>query len=452
MICSWPVGSLTRLRDRVHESIEMPRVHIETYGCAFNVADGESMAAILELEGYQIADRADAADAVVLNTCTVKNKTWNDFKKRLGELRSGANNGGPKIVLAGCIPRAHEHDPLIADLPAIGPDTIHRIGEVVGEALAGNAPKHVRWNKKERELETRALLPSRRRNPLVEILPISRGCLSACSFCQTRLARGKLKSFRRADLLERARRAIDDGVREIWLTSQDAGAWGQDSGDSLPDLLHQLCEIKGDFRIRLGMSSPNWIYEKLSDYLDALTHEKMFKFLHAPVQSGSDRVLAHMKREGTAAQFEEVACAFTARFPEGTFMTDLIVGYPTETDEDFEQTLQLIERCGIGMVNRSRYSRRPGTSAATLPSLPSDVVLDRSVRLEKLVRGIARVWHQKLVGKTERVLTAEQRGKTTLAHNEAYRPVFIEGILPLGAWFTVTHLSAADYHLKSRCQ
>lgn len=426
------------------------RIFIETYGCAFNVADGEAMAAILEGAGFELAARAEEADAVVLNTCTVKNRTWNDFKKRLNELRDGACAGGPAVILAGCIPPAHQHDPLIAGVAAIGPDTIARIGEVVAEALAGNRVQHVRRSREEGDFGERARMPARRRNPLVEILPISRGCLSHCSFCQTRLARGRLKSFRRKDLLERARRAVGEGVREIWITSQDTGAWGKETGESLPELLGEICAIEGDFRIRLGMSSPIWIHENLGEYLDAIANEKMFKFLHVPVQSGSDRVLEHMKRDNTAAQFEEIARAFAARFPEGTFMTDLIVGYPTESDADFEETMRLIERCAIGMVNRSRYSRRPGTSAAALTPLPSEVVLERSVRLENLVRGLARAWHERLVGKKEIVLTAEWRGKETLAHNEAYRPVFVDGKLDLGEWVAVEHIAAADYHLKAR--
>ncbi len=428
--------------------IESARVFIETHGCAFNVADGEAMAALLEGAGFRIAASADAADAVVLNTCTVKNRTWLDFKKRLAALRDGTRAGGPAVILAGCIPPTHAHDPLVACLPAIGPDTIAQIAEVVAAALAGQSLRILR--RRDADPCARATLPSRRRNPLVEILPISRGCLSHCSFCQTRLARGRLHSFRRADLVARARAAVGAGVREIWVTSQDTGAWGRDSGDSLPDLLGELCAIDGDFRIRLGMSSPIWIHESLDACLDALALPKMFRFLHVPVQSGSDRVLAHMKRGNTAAQFEAVARAFARRFPDGTFMTDAIVGYPTETDEDFAATLRLIERCGIGMVNRSRYSRRPGTTAAALAPLASEIVLDRSVRLEHMARSIARAWHERRVGRRERVLAAEWRGDSTLAHNEAYRPVLVEGLFDLGAWVGVTHVAAADYHFKSR--
>lgn len=428
----------------------MSRIYIETYGCAFNVADGEAMAAILEREGFDIAGRAEDADAVVLNTCTVKNRTWNDFKKRLNQLRDGARAGAPAVILAGCIPPTHTHDPSIAGMAAIGPDMIGQIGEVVAKALAGKYVQFVRRTGREGDDCERARMPARRRNPLVEILPISRGCLSHCSFCQTRLARGRLLSFRRADLLERARRAVGEGVREIWIASQDTGAWGKDTGESLPELLRELCAIEGDFRIRLGMSSPLWIYEKLNEYLDALESPKMFKFLHVPAQSGSDRVLAHMKRGNTAAQFEEIARAFAARLPDGTLMTDIIVGYPTETDEDFEETMGLIERRGIGMVNRSRYSRRPGTSAAALAPLASQIVLERSVRLEILARRLAREWHRKFIGRREKALTADWRGNATLAHNDAYRPVFVEGKLKLGEWVEVEHIAAADYHLKAR--
>lgn len=423
------------------------RIHIETYGCAFNVADGEAMAALLERAGFCIVDAAADADAVVLNTCTVKDRTWNSFRQRLSDLRDAARAGGPAVILAGCVPPVYARDELIAGLPAIGPDTIDRIAEVVEAALDGKILSRIRDR---HDPAGRARLPVRRRNPLVEILPISRGCLSACSFCQTRLARGRLRSFPRGDVMERARRAVGEGVREIWVTSQDAGAWGRDRGERLPGLLAELCGIDGDFRVRLGMSSPAWICEDPNGYLDALAHPKMFKFLHAPLQSGSDRVLADMKRGNTAAQFEAIARAFTERFPDGTFMTDVIVGYPTETEEDFGETMALLERCGIGMVNRSNFSGRPGTAAARLEPLPPGGVLDRSLRLEKLVRAIARAWHERRIGRREPVLPIEHRGKATLAHNAAYRPVFIEGRLGLGEWVEVGHVAAADYHLKSK--
>ncbi len=406
------------------------------------------MAGVLEREGFAIADAPERADVIVINSCTVKDRTWHHFRQRLADLRAAARAGlGPAPVVAGCVPPAHGSDPLLEGLALIGPDSVGRVAEAVRAALAGAAPRLLRGEPG----VGRASLPARRRNPLVEILPIASGCLSACTFCQTRLARGRLRSFAPGELVARARRAVAEGAREIWLTAQDTGAWGRELGLALPGLLREICAIEGDIRVRLGMSSPRWVHERLPEYLDALAHPRMFRFLHVPLQSGSERVLAAMRRDGSAEQFEQVARAFAARFPEGTLMTDIIVGYPTETEADFEATLALLGRLGVGIVNRSRFSPRPGTAAARLDSLPAALVTERSRRLEALVRPLARAWHERRVGTRARVLTIERaRRGATLAHDDGYRPIFLAGDPPLGAWLEVEITAAADYHLKGR--
>lgn len=432
---------------------ESRNIFIETYGCSFNVSDGETMAGVLAGEGYRLVDDPACADVIIVNTCTVKDKTYRNFEKRYDALREAAQKGeGPTVVIAGCIPKAYERSDLLEGVSALGPDAIAEIGEIVEETIRGNITHRIRPPAQRRELAERALMPSQRRNPKIEILPISRGCLSACTFCQTRLARGRLVSYRPGDLLRRARQALDEGVSEIWLTSQDTGAYGRDCDYPLPRLLEQLCELdNSDYRIRLGMTSPQWIHEDLQAYLDVFAHPRMFQFLHVPVQSGSDKVLDEMKRGCTAAQFEELCGAFHDRFPEGTLMTDIIVGFPGESDSDFEATMQLIERTRPVGVNRSRFSPRPGTPAARMEPLHHEVVAKRLHRLDRLVRRLAREYHQGWEGRRDRVLTAEyKKAGTTVAHNQYYRPVILEGSWPLGHWIEVEYCSATDFHLGAR--
>jgi len=431
------------------KSSAQPAVFIETYGCSFNVADGEAMAGVLAQAGYQVVGSSARADVIVLNTCTVKDRTYWEFEKRLRELKAQAARGaGPQLVVAGCIAKAYERTDLLDGVATLAPDTVAQVARVVGEALAGRALKAMRPGAGQDPAAGRALLPVRRRQPNVEILPIASGCLSACSFCQTRLARGRLRSFRPEDLVGRARRALAEGVKEIWITAQDTGAYGRDLGTSLPKLLRRICTLEGDFRVRLGMSSPIWIREDLEETLDVLGHPKMFRFLHVPVQSGSDRVLRAMRREGTAAQWIEIAEAFSRRYPEGALLTDIIVGFPGEEEEDFAATLAMLERARPAAVNRSKFSARPGTAAARLKPLASQTLSERSLRAAEVIRRLARAWNERRLGGRGRVLTSENKpNATTLAHNEAYRPVILPGPLPPGVWVDVEYTEMSDFNL-----
>lgn len=427
-----------------------PKVCIQTYGCSFNAADGEAMAGLLARAGYELIDAPEGADAVILNTCTVKDRTYLNFKKRFVALREGSIRGdGPKLIVTGCIPKAYERAPWLEGVAMLGPDNIDDVPGIVTAALAGQTPRRVRADRE--AIRNRASLPVERRNPVVEILPIARGCLSACTFCHTKLARGGLVSFRPIDIVEQARRAVEDGVKELWLAAQDTGAYGRDLDLTLGGLLKQLCEIEGDHRIRLGMANPRWIHEDLDELLDSLEHPRMFKFLHVPVQSGSDRILAAMKRENTVTQYIELGEAFNRRFSEGTLLTDMIVGFPGETEEDFQASLDLIRRVQHVGVNRSKFSPRPGTIAAKMEQVPGEIVAERSRRMYEAVKTQAREYHEKLLGRRECVLTSEcKKAGTTVAHNENYRPAILEGEWELGRWVEVEYAGFDDFHMKAR--
>lgn len=412
----------------MNEQATRPAIYIETAGCAFNFSDSEAMAGVLRRSGYELAESAESADLVILNTCTVKDRTVLDFQKRLRGLRSC--EGAKPVVVAGCIPKANEKHGMLEGVPAIGPDAVGSIGDVVREALHGRAVQRLGRE----AAAARNGLPLVRRNPVVEILPISRGCWSACTFCQTRIARGRLVSFRPGDILDQARRALGEGVRIFWVTSQDTGAYGKDIDFSLPRLLNKLLELPGDFRVRLGMSSPRWIAERFNEYLDVFEHPKMFRFLHVPVQSGSERVVAHMRRDGTVAEFERIHDAFVSRFPQGSVLTDIIAGYPTETDEDFEATLALLRRVRLPGVNGSRFSARPGTAAAKLKPLPARIVSDRSRRLMACVKEISAEYHRARVGQEHEVVIEQfGPGGMPIGRTDAYRPVLFSCDFALGS-------------------
>lgn len=282
-------------------------------------------------------------------------------------------------------------------------------------------------------------------------LKISKGCLSSCSFCQTKHARGHLESFPTGELRRLCRELLRQGAKEIQLASQDCGCYGFDQHADSADLLDALGSIEGNFRIRLGMGNPEHFQLYFDKFLDAMAHEKVYKFLHVPVQSGSDAVLAHMRRPYRASDFSDLVARFRSRFPDGLVATDVIVGYPTETEEDFASTLCLLGKTRPDMVNLSRFSPRPNTPAAKLPLLPPSVVANRSRTANALCGKIAEENNARFVGRTLRVLAVEPSKKgQVLCRSNDYRPVLLENA-ELGRWYDVSIASSGLGFLRPVC-
>ena len=395
------------------------RVYVETYGCSFNVSDGEVMAGLLKRDGFELVSTPDQADAVIVNSCTVKDRTWLDLKKRLAEL----GRQTPAVVLAGCAPKVPHQAEHLKEWSQIGPNNIADIPSVVRSTLAGQNVRHTDVRHDEKRLE----FPSVRRNPRIEILPISKGCLGACTFCQTVIARGRLKSFPPEQILDRIRRAVDEGVTQVWLTSQDCGAYGLDIGTNLARLMQQIADMPGDFIVRVGMANPDLINLYLDDFARILAHPRFYQFAHVPLQAGSDTVLQDMKRMYTVDEFRRICETLRKYSPHVTIATDIIVGFPTESDADFQQTVDVLRETAIPVVNRSRYSPRPGTPAARLKLLPSAVVSARSKALYKAACEIAFDDLDRWANWRGPV-TVEEPLKSkgvVLARNFAYKPVIL---------------------------
>ena len=238
--------------------------------------------------------------------------------------------------------------------------------------------EQIRLNKEQKE-----------NNDLVEIVPINEGCLNTCSFCKTKQARGILFSYSIESIKEVVKSAVNRGVKEIYLTSQDTACYGFDIGTNLPELLKELISVKGNYKIRIGMMNP-WHLRKIKKELfEVIKNRRIIKFLHIPVQSGSEKVLENMKRMHSVKEFEKIAEEFRKKFPrkkfpDSTIATDIIVGYPTEKEEDFEQTLKLIKKVKPEVLNISAFSSRPKTPASKLKQLSSEVIKERTRRLNKL--------------------------------------------------------------------
>ncbi|MEK6890953.1 MAG: radical SAM protein, partial [Nanoarchaeota archaeon] len=283
------------------------KIYIKTYGCQANISDSEILAGRLLEEGNTLVDNEFDADKIIVNTCSVKNKTQSKIIYYISEVEKSYPN--KEIEVGGCLVKS-------VDLTKKFPN-IHIIDTINTNKLNGNI---IRTNKD------------------IGIIQISQGCLNSCTFCSTKLARGVLKSYRIGDIKRQFEVLLNDGCKTIYLTSQDNGCYGFDIKSNLPELVKELLEIKGDYKIRIGMMNPWHLRKIISGLIEVYKDERIQPFLHIPVQSGSEKVLKDMKRIHTVAEFKETVMLFRKEIPEIDIATDIIVGFPTESEEDFLET------------------------------------------------------------------------------------------------------------------
>ncbi|MEM2782971.1 MAG: tRNA (N(6)-L-threonylcarbamoyladenosine(37)-C(2))-methylthiotransferase, partial [Candidatus Hadarchaeales archaeon] len=306
------------------------RVYLETYGCTANRGDGEILAGLLKEAGHEVVEGWEGAEVLLLNTCVVKGETKKRMLRRMEEF---AKTGKP-VVVAGCLP--------LVDLPSvmerhpasvISCRSLLCVVEAVERAARGEKGVLLLDEKPPEKPD----LPKLRSSPVSAIVQIGEGCLSSCTFCSVRLARGRLRSFPPEKLVEEVREAVGKGYREILLTSQDNAAYGRERGWDLPSLLGEIVRVEGKFKVRVGMMNPENVKTILPKLVEVYRNEKVYRFLHLPLQSGDNRVLRMMGRRYTVEEFLEEVKAFREEFPDLCLVTDVIAGFPTETEEEFRR-------------------------------------------------------------------------------------------------------------------
>lgn len=425
-------------------------IYVKTWGCAHNSSDSEYMAGQLAAFGYHITDDKLDADLWLLNSCTVKNPAEDHFRN---EIKLGQKHG-KQVVVAGCVSQASPKSEFLHGLSIVGVQQIDRVVEVVEETLKGHTVRLLGQKKQNGRKQGGAslLLPKIRKNPLIEIIPINTGCLNQCTYCKTKHARGNLGSYPIEDIVERAEQAFEEGVCEIWLTSEDTGAYGRDIGVSLPELLWELVKVIPEgCMLRLGMTNPPYILEHLEEMAKIFHVPSVYAFLHVPVQSGSDQVLSDMKREYFVPDFERVVDFLRARVPGITIATDVICGFPTETEEDFQGTIDLVEKYKFPSLFINQFYPRPQTPAARLPRIPTQVVKQRTKRLSEVFHSIHP--YVQRVGERYRILVTEMAHdqKHYVGHNKYYEQVLVpkeEGFL--GKMMEVEIISVGKHYMMGK--
>ncbi|VVC03669.1 tRNA-2-methylthio-N(6)-dimethylallyladenosine synthase [Candidatus Bilamarchaeum dharawalense] len=414
----------------------MLKVFVKTYGCTLNQADSDILKAIIS-EKYELVEREEESDVVVLNTCTVKGATDNKIFAKIRLLE----NSGRKFVVAGCLTVNEAKIRQIAPhKPILGTSALRHINEAVEDALAERAATY-------RDYESKDSLPKILGAPIARI-PINDGCVSKCAFCQTKLARPYLRSYSPKTVVNWINASVKNGAKEIQLTSQDAGAYGIDIKTNLISLLEAILndnsstKANEEFFIRLGMINPDHVKRMLPDLLKKMENKKIYKFLHIPVQSGSEKVCKDMNRDHTVQDFVDIVTAVRKKFPEVTIATDIIVGYPTETKKDFEDTLELLKTTKPDITNISRFSPRPGTKAKELKQLNTVEMKKRTGQISTLVRELNIESRRRFIGKTYPVLITEKQRDFT-GRNINYTQVVVKGFQgKLGDFVTINIIDA----------
>ena len=400
------------------------RVFVKSFGCSANLADGEVLAGCLAEAGYELADSASEASVVVYNTCAVKGPTENriiEILKRVPKAK--------RVIVAGCLPLI-SFERLCREVRfdgVVGPAAGEGIVKVVRRVLEGEKVVEL-----EGALNAKPELglPRLRGNPVISVVPVNYGCLGACAYCCVVFARGHLRSYTIKEIAERVRKDLAAGAKEFWVTSQDTACYGRDIGTDLAALLDAVCDVEGDFKVRVGMMTPNMVTDILDDLIDAFKSEKVFKFVHLPMQSGDDLVLRRMRRFYTVSEFKEVVDRFRRVFPEVTLATDVICGFPGESGEAFENTLGLIGEVKPDVVNVSKFFARPRTAAADMRDAFVDLaeIKRRSTEASKLAKQIALEKNQRWVGWTGEILV-DEKGKVPgswVGRNFAYKPIAVK--------------------------
>ncbi len=412
----WEKSLLSNLADKLRL-----RVAIETYGCTMNQADSDIMRGLISR--YFELSNVEEADIVVVNSCGVVDYTERKIIRRIRELKAL----GKKVVLAGCLTRISDEALTISD-SAVSPENV---ASVVDAVLSAQNGKKIFAERRSVDKSEFYGIKRRRKENAIAIVSISEGCMGSCSFCATRLARGRLRSFSMEGIVREVEQAVREGFREIQLTSQDTGAYGLDRGKAmLPDLLNRISEIEGEFRVRVGMMNPQHAVRILDDLISAFSSEKIYKFIHVPVQSGDNRVLEDMRRGHTVEDYIEVVEVFRRHFDDVLVSTDIIVGYPTETEESFWKSYELVRKTKPDIVNITRFSPRKGTLAAKYRDIPGWIKKERSRKLTELMRKVGLENNSRFAGRKLKVLvTRKGKGDTVLARTDSYRAVVTEGVL-----------------------
>ncbi len=404
----------------------MKTIFVKTFGCTLNQRTSE------ELTNHTIlTENINSADFILINTCGVKEQTEFKIIKYLQELKKNGTKD-KKIILFGCL----------VDIDSSG--------------LRRTCPKANYFGLKDvkklkKLIFSKSKIKSQKK--ITQAIIIANGCLGACTYCAVKFARGRLKSKLIKEILEETKFALKNGSKEILLTAQDTGCYGLDIKTNIVNLLKEIIKIPGEFRIRLGMANPQHLIKFYKELAKVYKNKKIYKFLHIPIQAGDNNTLKKMNRYYKTQEIETIINYFRKVHPTITIATDVIVGFPEETEKEFENTIKFIKKIKPPLINISRFGKRKGIEANNLKDLHGQIKKERSRILAKVAKEIARNNSVIFVGQTKQVLVNEQATNKNefLGKTEEYLPVVIKsnknGKIKLGNIAKIKINGSKEYYL-----
>jgi MiaB-like tRNA modifying enzyme len=390
---------------------------MKTYGCTLNQADSDIIRSILSSKDIDITDNEEDSDAVIVNTCTVKEATEQKIINKLQKM----DKSGRNIIVTGCMAGANGDiiQKYIPNASIVTTPNIDMMPYAVSQVASKNKVMYNKFGVKDR------LNYFKPGEGIISRMPISDGCLSNCAFCETKRARGPLNSFSEDLILKAINLSLKRGSKEIELTSQDVGAYGADKKSSISNLLKKIEGIDGDYKIRIGMLNPEHALKYMDSFIEALNNNHFYKFLHIPVQSGSDKVLKEMNRDYDLQQFYNVVDRLRSDVKGITIETDIIVGYPTETEKDFEDTINLIKDVKPEVSNLSKFAMRPHAPASKLKQLDENEIKRRSVEATRVIKDVQNKINRNYIGSLQDIMLTEKNDISVNGRTDSYKEVVI---------------------------
>jgi threonylcarbamoyladenosine tRNA methylthiotransferase CDKAL1 len=376
----------------------MNKIFVKTFGCTLNQKDTEEM--VGNVNTFSDFKKIKLADAILINTCGVKEQTETKILNYLKKIKS-LNISEKKIIITGCLLSINK-DPMLKILPFakyLKKEDVQRLFNKKGDSLIKKT----------------------------EIIIVSNGCLGCCYYCAVKFARGRLKSRPVDEIFKEVKQKINAGTKEILLTSQDNGCYGFDINTNIVNLLNKLILIEGDFKIRLGMGNPKYFYKFKEDLVKIYKSKKLYKFIHVPIQSGSDKVLKDMNRQYTINTCKKLLNYFRKNIKNITVATDIIVGYPTETETDFNKTVKILKELKFDIVNISRYGERKNIEALRYKDLHSRIKKERSRKITVLVDNICLENNKKYLNQIKTIYINEVgKNNSLLGRTDEYKQVVVK--------------------------
>lgn len=424
------------------------KLTILTYGCSLNNADSEIMKFLIqkrikEREDLIFVENSDDADVVIVNTCAVKKATEIHMLRVIRELKEKNKD----VIVAGCLAQALPE--YFKNYVIVGTENLEKINDAIDAILEGRIKQFIDFNYsflKNSEIEKTL------HSNIIEIIPISRGCLGNCTYCITKIARGNLKSYSKEAIIKRMKFALENNVKEIWLTSQDSFCYGFDLNTNIVELLAKINDELSNFKFktRIGMGNPNHLKLFIDELLPNLS-KNFFKFLHIPVQSGSNRILKEMNRFYSAEEFIHLVEKIRNYDPLFSISTDIIIGFPSETEEDFEKTVELLEKTMPDVVNISRFGKRPKTKLWNVKEKHGREIKKWSRLLTEKVNQIELERNKLWLNRCCEVLIDEKKDDLFIGRNEYYKPiVFKNQKLELGSFVNAKIIEVRPHFLVGK--